>query len=59
MTTLPDTRQAASSSTANEEPTLRSVTASSGYVFPAIWSFPPFFTYVASPLPALSADPTV
>lgn len=48
MATLPDTRQAASSSTNDAEPTLRSVTAPSGYVFPAIWSFPPFFTYVAS-----------
>jgi hypothetical protein len=45
MSILPDTRQAPSTS-ADAEPTLRSVTAPSGYVFPAIWSFPPFFTYV-------------
>jgi ESCRT-II complex subunit VPS25 len=45
MSTLPDARQA-TSTPADAEPTLRSVTAPSGYVFPAIWSFPPFFTYV-------------
>ncbi|KAJ9108064.1 hypothetical protein QFC20_003633 [Naganishia adeliensis] len=49
MATLPDTRQAASSSTTDAEPTLRSVTAPSGYVFPAIWSFPPIFTLQPNP----------
>ncbi|KAI5451166.1 hypothetical protein NCC49_002042 [Naganishia albida] len=47
MATIPDTRQTAS--TIDAEPTLRSVTAPSGYVFPAIWSFPPFFTLQPNP----------
>lgn len=40
------TASTTNSNNSSPESTLRPVTSASGYVFPAIWSFPPFFTYV-------------
>ncbi|ORX34044.1 ESCRT-II complex subunit-domain-containing protein [Kockovaella imperatae] len=42
-------REAASEHRENPPTPLRAITSASGFVFPAIWSFPPFFTLQPNP----------